>query len=84
MPPHRRRNNFTVISYHYDAVTLRRTEFIETTIGEHGQEGGIEERPVQLRSFVGDNVYAYYSWSLANSSLPNLSEVKDASPTRAT
>jgi hypothetical protein len=57
MPPHRRRNNFTVISYHYDAVTLRRTDFIETTIGEHGQEGEIEERPVQLRLFVGDNQY---------------------------
>ena len=58
MPPHRRRNNFTVISYHYDAVTLRRTNFIESSVREDEQERGIEGSPVQLGSLVGDNQYA--------------------------
>ena len=58
MPPHRRRNNFTVISYHYDAVTLRRTNFIESSVREDEKECGIEGSPVQLGSLVGDNQYA--------------------------
>jgi len=31
MPPSRRRHNFTVISYHYDPLTSRRTDFMHHT-----------------------------------------------------